>query len=445
MRKLWIFLVVAAIAIGGYVFYARTNGSGSPGTAGGQGGQPGGPGGRGGPGGGFGGFNAGPLTVELAAVTRASVTEQLTVVGNLIGAATVEVVPKVNGRLDSVNVRLGDRVGRDQLIAQIDDREIRQQVKQAEAAYAVGEATVRQREADLKFADSNLERSRSLFARQLLPRQDMDDADARQQAAAAQLDLARAQFSQAGARLEELRITLANTQVLSPVNGFVGKRYLDQGAYASTNTAVASVVDISSVRLVVNLVERDLKRVTPGVPGEVEVDAFPGEMFAGRVARMAPVLDAATRTAEMEIEIPNSSYRLKPGMYARVKLTVGERKAALVVPRNALISIEGRRGVFVFDSEGSVAHFQAVETGLEDQERTEILGGLTEGQQIVTTGAGALRDGDRVQLAGVDERPRGERPANAGPTRNGRPDGSQRQEPAGQDAPLRPRASTSNR
>ena len=154
-----------------------------------------------------------------------------------------------------------------QVIAKVEDREVAQQVKQAEASYEVAGATVRQREADLKFAQVNLDRSQSLFERQLMAKQGLDDADARYQAAAAQIDLARAQYSQAKARLDELRITLANTEIRSPVDGFVGKRFLDPGAYASQNAPILSLVDITYVRLVANLVEKDIKRVTPGRAG----------------------------------------------------------------------------------------------------------------------------------------------------------------------------------
>jgi RND family efflux transporter MFP subunit len=370
-------------------------------TAGSPGGGP-----RGGPGGGRG---RPPMTVELAAAKTDTLAESITVVGNLIGAATVQVVPKVNGRLDSVAVRLGDRVSKGQTIARVDDREIREQVRQAEASHDVAAATIRQREADLKFAQTNLDRSRSLFDRQLLPKQSMDDADARFQAATAQLDLARAQFAQARARLDELQITLNNTVITSPVDGFVGKRFLDSGAWVSSSAPVVSVVDISLVRLVANLVERDLRRVTPGVPGRVEVDAYPGEIFRGRVARVAPVLDPATRTAEMEIEIANGDARLKPGMYARVQLTVGERSDALVVPRNALVHVDGRSGVFV--AVENAVRFQPVAVGLQGPDTVEILDGLQAGDSVVTTGAGALSDGDPILVAGAEgQGPRGRQP-----------------------------------
>ncbi len=399
MRKWVIGAAVVLVALAGVMVF-RGSGSADPPAA------------R--PGGAVGGQRAGgagmraPMTVEIAPTRRETVSEHITVVGNLIGAATVEVVPKVSGRLQNVAVKLGDAVRKGQTLAQVEDREIREQVRQAEASFEVARATVRQREADLKFAETALERSRSLFSRNLLPRQTLDDAEARYQAAEAQLDLARAQFNQSQARLDESRITLGNTTIASPVDGFVAKRNLDPGGFASQNSPVVSVVDLSTVRMVANLIEKDAKRVHTGTEAAVEVDAYPGERFAGRVARVAPVFDPATRTAEMEIEVPNRSGRLKPGMYARVNLTVGVRENALVVPRNAVVDIEGRRGVFV--PQENRASFRPVETGLQDENRVEITSGLNEGARVITTGALALRDGDPIQVPGAGSRQPGRRP-----------------------------------
>ena len=258
----------------------------------------------GGGGGGFGGggFGGGmsrgprpPMTVELAPVTRKDMIDTITVVGNLVGAATVDAVPRGQGRLDAVYVKLGDPVQRGQAIAKIEDREVVEQIKQAEATYNVAQATIRQRQADLKLAQNNMERSKSLFERDLLPRQTFDDTDARYQAAQAQLELSMAQMEQTKSRLDELKITLANTVITAPVDGFIGKRTLDPGASVGANTSFISVVDIRTVRLVINVVEKDLRRIHQGTSVEVEVDAYPGENFNGRVARLAPILNPATR------------------------------------------------------------------------------------------------------------------------------------------------------
>ncbi len=339
------------------------------------------------------------MTVEVGKPTTGDISAQLSIVGNLIGAATVDVVPRTAGRLVVVNVKMGDRVSRGQTLARIEDQEINEQVKQAEASHQVAQATIRQREADLKFAQINLERSQNLFQRQLLPRQSLDDAEARQSAAVAQLDLANAQFSQAQARLEELRIAKGNTNIVSPVNGFVGKRNVDPGAWASPQTPVVSVVDISSVRLVANVVERDLRLVNPGDPALVEVDAFPGESFKGQIARVAPVLDPATRTAEIEIEVPNADYRLKPGMYARMSVTIDSRTGATLVPKTSVVDYDTKRGVFTMTAENK-AEFRPLEIGIEDAQNVEVRNGVAANDTLVTSGASALRNGDTLVLAG---------------------------------------------
>jgi HlyD family secretion protein len=295
-------------------------------------------------------------------------------------------------------VKLGDSVRHGQAIAKIEDREIVEQIKQAEATYNVSTATIRQRQADLKLAQNNLERSRSLYERDLLPRQTFDDTDARYQAAQAQLDLAEAQMAQARARLDELKINLANTIITSPVDGFIGKRTLDPGASVGVNTSFISVVDIRTVRLVINVIEKDLRRITQGTEVAIEVDAYPGEIFNGRVARLAPILDPATRTAQVEIEIPNSTFRLKPGMYARARFTVEQRDNALVVPTPAIVDLQGKLGVWL--PEGESTTFNPVTTGIEEQEFTEVVTGLKEGQRIISTGAAALRPGDKIAMAG---------------------------------------------
>lgn len=410
MRKYGIILLLVVVAGGAAAYYFMSRS-----TAAAQGDQPtaqelarerrqqGGGGGGGGFGGGGGGFGRGPrppMTIELAPVVRKDMIDTILVVGNLIGAATVDAVPRGQGRLDAVYVRLGDSVRRGQAIAKIEDREIVEQIRQAEATLAVSQASIRQREADLKLAKNNMERSRSLYERDLLPRQTFDDTDARYQAAQAQLELAMAQLEQTRSRLNELKINLANTVITAPVDGFIGKRTLDPGASVGVNTSFVSVVDIRTVRLVINVIEKDLRRIHQGTPVDVEVDAYPGEKFTGRVARLAPILDPATRTAQVEIEIPNSTYRLKPGMYARARFTVEKHDQALVVPTLAVVDLQGKLGVWLPADEGDTTVFNPVTIGIEQQDFTEVTTGLKEGQRIITTGAAALRPGDRIVMAG---------------------------------------------
>ena len=237
---------------------------------------------------------------------------------------------------------------RGQRIAKIEDQEILEQVKQAEAAFEVANATIRQREADLDLAKTNVERSRSLFQRQLLPQQTLDDSEAKYQSAQAALDLARAQNNQSQSRLDELRINLQNTIITSPVNGFVARRAADPGAFVSAQRA-----NRRCRRHQHGAARREHRREGLEADRRRRLGArrgrrvSRGELHAGRIARVSPVLDPATRTASIEIEIPNGQYRLKPGMYARVGIITDSHPNALVVPTNALVDVNGTRGVYL--------------------------------------------------------------------------------------------------
>ncbi len=391
---------VAAVAlVGGGVWYFRS-GSGEAASATGTAAAGAAAAGRGGApaAAGRGGRGAVPMTVDIGTVGRSEVVDSVTVVGNLIGRATVDVVPRVAGRLDAVLVQLGDRVTRGQPVAKLEDRAIREQVNQVRANLEVNQATLEARKNDVTVASNSLERARTSFERGLVSQQALEDAEARHSAAVSQVQVAQAQLVSTQARLDELSVTLSDTSVLSPVDGFVGRRNLDAGAFAGANTVILSVVDIGTVRMVANLVEKDFRRVQAGAPATVEADAFPGERFTGQVSRVAPVFDPATRTATMEIEVPNPGYRLKPGMYARVQLTTERKPDALTVARAAVVDVQGRRGVYVVGDD-EVAKFQDVQTGLSNVDRIEILSGVTEGTRVVTTGALAIRDGERVLTA----------------------------------------------
>src|SRR5262245_53296457 len=415
MRRIVIIAAIIAAALTGVAFYTGMFSRDSAAQAAAvqdpaAQGRAGGPGAR--QGGAARGGGRGQLTVELAPVLHAEVNRELSVVGNLIGDQTVSVVPKTAGRLEEITVKLGDRVNRGQRIAKIEDEEILEQVRQAEAAFEVAKATIRQREADLSLAKTNAERSRNLFQRQLLPQQTLDDAEAKYQSAQAALDLARAQNTQSQSRLDELRINQQNTIITSPVNGFVARRAADPGAFVSQNAPIVDVVDITRVRLVANIIEKDLKQIGVGDIASVEVDAFPGENFMGRIARVSPVLDPSTRTAPIEVEISNDQYRLKPGMYARVGIVTESHANALVVPTNSVVDANGTRGVYL--SVNNVAAFHPVKIGIEGNERTEILDGVSEGDRVVTTGAAGLRNGDPIILAGGGGAGRGGRGGRGG-------------------------------
>src|SRR3990172_3096464 len=285
--------------------------------------------------------------VEVAEAKRVDVQENVALVGSLRPKERVDVAPKVGGRLVELRVDLGDSVKAGQLIARIEDGELRQQVRRAEAALQVSKASVAQRQAEMQSMKLEAERYQSLQSDGIVSSQQTEQAQTQVQVAEAQVELARAQTEEAEAALEELRIRMSQTEIFSPIAGVVARRYVDAGALLSANDPIVMVINLTRMVTVVNIPERQLVKIQVGDEATVAVDALGGEETTGRVVRISPLLDPQTRTAEVEIEIPNPTGRLKGEMFARVDLNLTQQREAILVPREALVYRNAEPGVFV--------------------------------------------------------------------------------------------------
>jgi RND family efflux transporter MFP subunit len=232
----------------------------------------------------------------------------------------------------------------------------------------------------------------------LISRADLDETESRIRTGEAQLALAVAQVEQAEASLRELRLQQDQTRIYSPLDGYVAERFVDLGALVSPNTPLVSVVDISRVKLVVPVIETMLPDIRQGLSANISVDAYPDRSTKGTITRISPIVRSETRSADVEIEVPNSSGILRPGMFARVLIAGGRKSESLSIPRSALLTRGEQQGVFILDGEQMVM-FRAIQPGRLDGNRVEIVSGLTAADSVVTTGAQTLNDGDAVRLA----------------------------------------------
>lgn len=337
-------------------------------------------------------------SVSAATAELGPVSERVTLVGSLRAQEQVEVTPRVAGRVETVHVNIGDAVARGQLLAEIEDDELVQQLEQSQASLDVNQATVRQRELELRNQELILNRARGLQESGLMSAEDLEQAQTRYDVAQAQLNLARAQLVQGEASYRELEILHDQMRIVAPLGGFVGRRYVDPGALVNSNTPVVNIVDISNLELVAAVPEREVTKVRIGAVGGVYVDALPGTAFEGRVARISPLLDPQTRTAQVEVVVPNPENRLRAEMFARVELDLGSNRDALRVPRQALVVQGERQGVYLIRDE--VAEFTEIKIGLAEADWIEVTEGLEVGDRVATLGANLLRHGDRVNVIG---------------------------------------------
>ena len=355
------------------------------------------------------GGDAGAVSVRVGRVRVGDIEERLSYVGTLLANAQVTVAPKVAGRVEILFVNVGDPVKEGQLLAQLDKDELAEEVKEAEASVQVSEATLKGKEAELGDLKRRLDRYRILSQKNFIAQEDVDTLDSQTAAAAAQVDLARAQTAQMKARLDNASIRLKHTDVISPFAGYVARRFLDRGALINPTTPLATIVDIDPVKVVLAVVEKDYRKVSPGQAAAVAVDAYPGRQFHGKVVRMAPVLDQETRTGEVEIELANPQEILKPGMFARAEIVAEERRGVLLAPEGAQVKRPEGYGVFQVLEDAPRVRFVVIEPGLAHEGWVEVRSGLTEGARVVTLGSSLLRDGQRIRVIdgnGMDEAPR---------------------------------------
>ena len=342
------------------------------------------------------------VSVKVAKVRLGDVEEKLGFVGSLMANASVMVAPKIVGRVEKLFVRVGDLVKEGQIVARLEKDELVEDLKEAEASLNVYKATLKGKEAELSDLKRKLDRYKTLFEKNFIAREEVDTVETGALTAAAQVDLTKAQVAQMRSRLDNSRIRLKYAEVISPFAGYVGKRFVDRGALVNSSSPLVMIVDLSRVKVIVSVVERDYRKISPGQLSSIAVDAYPGKRFEGKVARMAPLLNPETRTGEVEIELPNPGAVLKPGMFARVEIGVQRRRGVLLVPEGAQVKTARGYGLFKVQGNEPRAKLIAIKTGLSHKGWVEVEGPLKPGDQIVTLGSNLLRDGQRIRVVKRD-------------------------------------------
>jgi len=218
-----------------------------------------------------------------------------------------------------------------------------------------------------------------------------------------QVRLSEAQVETYRAARHLAETSLANTRLMAPFAGYISQRNLDNGASVSAQSAGTSttsvgilvVQDIETVKLQIEVPERDIARVAVGAPVSITADPYQGQTFRGKVVRVVHSLDPRTRTMGVEVDIPNPDRKLKPGMFARAEVLVDTRKAALTVPVEALRVGEARPSVMVVKS--GVVEPVIVELGLSDSHVVEVRQGLSEQDQVILQGKDLVKPKQKVR------------------------------------------------
>ncbi|HSH28443.1 MAG TPA: efflux RND transporter periplasmic adaptor subunit [Thiohalobacter sp.] len=345
----------------------------------------------------------GPVPVEVAAIEQGPIALRRSFTGSLDANADFMVAPKIEGRIEAISVYLGDRVSRGEVVARLDAAEQRQAVAQAEAELAVARANQAEARSQLALAERELKRLEQLRQRGIGSESELDVARAGREARQAQVEVARAQISRAEAALAMARIRLGYTRVTADWSGGsetreVAERFLDEGETVAANAPLLRIVELDPLIAVFHVPERDYARLQRGQRADLYTDAYPGEVFGGEIARIAPVFRANARQARVELRIDNPGHRLKPGMFARIDLVLERVEKAVIVPEAALVRRDGGDGVFRVTADGQAVAWVPVQPDIREAGRVQVEGLIANGS-VVVLGQQLLKDGASIRVA----------------------------------------------
>lgn len=326
--------------------------------------------------GGGGGGGGAPVAVEVAKVSIVGLQEDLRATGTLQSNDAVMLRPEVAGRITRINFTDGQSVKKGQLLLAFDS--------------AIARAEVQQVEAELRIAKANLQRNTELAEQRFIAERVREESAAAVQVLDAKLALVQA-------RLDKLEIR-------APFSGVMGISNVSVGDYVKDGVDIAHLQDISQVKVDFRIPERFLGQVKKGQILEAAVDAYPRETFQARVDAIDPQVESSGRSVLLRGRIANPDFRLKPGMFARVRLVLAERGEAMMVPEEALVPHGQEMTVWkVIDGK---AQRTPVKTGLRREAQVEITEGLQASDVIVVAGQVRLnRDGTAVRVMNAEKLP----------------------------------------
>lgn len=333
--------------------------------------QPGGPG-AGGPPGGF------AMPVEAAPVKIAASRREVTAIGTLRSNESISVRPEVNGRMVEIGFAEGQRVRKGQPLARLDTSVERAELAQAQASLALAKA--------------NFERAEELVKRGAGTQRALDEARWKLRNDEAAVTLVQA-------RLEKYTL-------IAPFDGVAGLRRISLGEYVSAGTEIVNLEMVDPLKVDFRVPELFLASVRSGQTIQANVDAFPGRAFSGEIFAIDPLIDAAGRSIVIRARVANTDDALRPGLFARVTLTLAVRENAVFVPEESLIPMGDQKFVIKLVDPPAGANFppnakQArqvpVKLGERRKGEVEVVEGLAAGDTVITAGVLKVRDGMPVQ------------------------------------------------
>ena len=322
------------------------------------------------PGGGFGGAGqAAAIPVQVAEVKRGDISNFLLQTTTIEAVRNVDILAKVTGQVVKLVVEEGARVREGDLLAQLDEIQLKIDYMQAKVK--------------LETDKSVYERSKNMYENDLIAEENYETA--------------RLQYESSKAMAEGAKLKLDYTSVRSPINGVVTLRHIELGQRISVNEALFQVADFNPLRAKIYVPEKDMARVFEGQAAKITIESQPDQKFDGVVKMISPIVDPASGTVKVTIDIDKHENKLKPGNFVSVFITTETHENTLIIPKKALI-LESESDQVYVNRDGKASKV-SLQTGFVSGEFVEVISGLLEGDQVVTLGQEGLREGLPIKTA----------------------------------------------
>ena len=315
------------------------------------------------------------MPVEVAVARADTVIDAIAATGQIEPMQSIELRPDIDGRITQIYVREGSMVPRGAALFKIDDAELRAQLDRWEA------------ERDL--ARQSLARTRDLLAQRASSQAELERAEATSRSAEAQAQL--------------LRVQVARTTVRAPFAGIAGARSVSLGDYVTTQTPLITLQTVNPQRAVFSVPERHAAALERGQQVAFRVAALPGREFVGTVDFVDPVVQMPGRTIMVKAQVPNGTRELQSGMFIEARLATEVRPAAVVIPEDAVLPLQGQ--TFVWVVQDGKATRKQVDLGVRTPGFVEARTGIQPGDQVVVGGVAMLQEGAPVQPTVVERTP----------------------------------------
>ena len=314
-----------------------------------------------------------PIPVETSLPSRGDIYAVYSGTAPIEAFAEADVVAKVAGEVREILVEEGDDVKQGQVLARLDGDKLRLELSESSAR--------------LQKLKRDYDRNVDLKKKGLISTGDFDKIQYDMEALEATYNLA--------------KLELDYTQIRAPIDGVVSERYVKIGNTIEVGDPVFRVTSLDPLVAYLHVPEREYRKIVKGQPAGIEIDALPGETIRASVSRVSPIVDPATGTFKITIEISDPERLIKPGMFGRVGIVYDKHENALQVPRSAILEDGGQNSVFVVEDDKATR--KQVTTGYSHKGMVEILDGLGDTDRIITVGQIGLREGATVTIIGSDD------------------------------------------